>query len=130
MGTSIKYVRSEREEGGQCKSYICCFYDVTLLFESVQRGGGSVLKSTNLSYVLYGWSLYGSFIYEHVAMFFIEIWYLWYFLYNYSKFNTFYINSIQQNHFSTLETIIWLCSCIKEIYDLYLKALFCYWATF
>ena len=50
-------MRSEEEEGGQGKAYIYCFYDVILVLESVQ-GGEGVWKSTNLSYVLYGWSLF------------------------------------------------------------------------
>ena len=37
----------------------------------------------------------------------------------------FYVNSIQYNHLITVETIIWLCSYIREIYVLYLK-IFCF----
>ena len=35
LGTSIKYIRSKRR-GAKAKAYIYCFYDVILLFESVQ----------------------------------------------------------------------------------------------
>ena len=33
----------------------------------------------------------------------------------------FYVNYIQYDHWITIETIIWLCSYIKEIYVLCLK---------
>ena len=44
MGASIKYVRFKGEGGGQGKS-IYCFYDIILLFKSVQ-GGRGCLKIT------------------------------------------------------------------------------------
>ena len=40
LGPSIKYVRSKGEGGGQAKTYVYCFYDVILLFKSVQVGRG------------------------------------------------------------------------------------------
>ena len=39
----------------------------------------------------------------------------------YTKFKIFSKNSILQDHFITVETIIWLCSYIKEMYYLHLK---------
>ena len=44
MGASIKYVRFKGEGGGQGES-IYCFYDIILLFKSVQ-GGRGCLKIT------------------------------------------------------------------------------------
>ena len=41
----------------------------------------------------------------------------------------FYVNSIWYDRLITAETIIWLCSYVKEIYVLYFKTLFCYWVT-
>ena len=45
---SIKNVRSKGREGVKTKAYVYCFYDVILLFRSVQ-GEGGVLGSPNLS---------------------------------------------------------------------------------
>ena len=42
----------------------------------------------------------------------------------------FYVNSIWYDRLIIAETIIWLCSYVKEKYVLYFKTLFCYWATF
>ena len=42
----------------------------------------------------------------------------------------FYVNSICYDRLIIAETIIWLCSYVKEKYVLYFKTLFCYWATF
>ena len=40
MVPSIKYVRSKGEGGVKAKAYMYCFYDVILLFKSVQGGEG------------------------------------------------------------------------------------------
>ena len=71
------------------------FNDVILLFESVQ-GGGGIWKSTNLSYVLYGWSLpkvlhMDMSLCSALKFGICEVSYTIF----YTKFNTFYINSIQ-----------------------------------
>ena len=76
------------------------------------------------------------FIYGHVAMLSIEIkvWYLWFsYTIFYTKFNIFYINSIKQDHFITVETIVWSSFYIKGInisFILENLILFYYWATF
>ena len=46
-GPSIKYVRSKADGGVKAKAYIRCFYDIILLFKSVQ-GGRRCLKITKL----------------------------------------------------------------------------------
>ena len=45
---AIKNVPSKGREGVKAKAHVYCFYDVILLFRSVQ-GGGGVLGSPNLS---------------------------------------------------------------------------------
>ena len=40
MVPSIKYVRSKGEGGVKAKAYMYCFYDVILLFKSVQGRDG------------------------------------------------------------------------------------------
>ena len=42
----------------------------------------------------------------------------------------FYANSMWYDRLIIAETIIWLCSYVKEKCVLYFKTLFCYWATF
>ena len=57
LGPSIKYVRCLRgRDVVKAKAYIYCFYEVILLFKSVQRGGVSENHQI-WAYVLYGWSL-------------------------------------------------------------------------
>ena len=96
LGTFIKYVRSKGEKGTKAKAYISCANDVILLFESVQRWR---LPENHQIWARYFMDVsFPKFIYGHVAMLSIKIgiWYLWYSLYNiYTKFNVFYINSIQ-----------------------------------
>ena len=61
-GPSIKYIHSNGgREGVEAKAQTYCFYDVNLLFKSVQGGGGvggQVSENHQIwAYVLYGWSL-------------------------------------------------------------------------
>ena len=58
----------------------------------------------------------------HVAMCWIEIWYLCDIYFTQNLF-IFYVNSMWYDRLITDETKIWLCSYVKEIYVLYLKTL-------
>ena len=85
METFKKYFHSNGEEGGQGKGVPLLFYDVILLFKSVQVGGG-VWKSTNskVSYMCMS-------LYSPLKFGICDISYAIF----YTKFNIFYINSIQ-----------------------------------
>ena len=127
LGTSIKYIRSKKETGGQSKSVHLFFlsYKGEGLSENYQIWAGDFMDGS-----------LPKFIYVHVAMFSteIKIWYLWFsYTIFYTKFNIFYINSIKQDHFITVETIVWSSFYIKGInisFILENLILFYYWATF
>ena len=120
MGTSIKNIYSKKEEGGQGRSLHVLFLWRHSIVWKRARGRGC-LKIIKFERTYF---LDGSFV-----MYYTGAWryplhwnsYLWYILYTicYKKFNIFFINSILQDHFIIVETIIWLCLYIKEIYDIW-----------
>ena len=120
---SFGNVCSKKEEAGQGKSlHVLFLWRHSTLWKCARGREGMSDNHQTWAYILYGWFL-SKVLYMGISLgspLKFGIFDISYTIFD-KKFNIFSINSILQDYFITVGTIIWLCSYIKEIYDLHLK---------
>ena len=116
----------------KAKAHIYCFYDIILLFKSVQRWRRSENHQIWAAYFMDG-----PFPKFYICMSLCSLLELKFGIYDisytifYTKFNIFYTNSIQWDHFITVETNLIMFLCKKCIWFILANLiLLYYWVTF